>query len=239
MTSLSIGYESEEQSLQAEQLARRLNLPINNDANELLLITNEGLCLKISPFLPIHADFSRATWQKRRDAGKKQGLIKACKPTNGLRIIDATAGWGRDAAILASFGAEVLMLERNPYMAALLEDALERRDESSKKTLNLEVLNIDAQAYLLTMKKEDVPDIIYIDPMHPTRQNTALVKKDLQMLQQMIGADEDALELITLAQSRAKKKVVVKWPQSLPSLLKPCSSINGKTVRFDIYIGLY
>jgi len=79
------------------------------------------------------------------------------------------------------------------------------------------------------------PDVIYIDPMHPNRQKAALVKKDLQVLQQLIGADEDVLALIHLATTRALQKVVVKWPQQLPALLKPCTSITGKTVRFDIY----
>ena len=71
--------------------------------------------------------------------------------------------------------------------------------------------------------------------MHPERQKSALVKKDMQALQQIIGADDDAEKLIKLAITRTKNRVVVKWPQRLAPLIKPNYSLNGKTVRFDVY----
>jgi 16S rRNA (guanine1516-N2)-methyltransferase len=71
--------------------------------------------------------------------------------------------------------------------------------------------------------------------MHPQRNKSALVKKDMQALQQMIGADDDASELIKLASTRVKQRVVVKWPQKVQSLVLADACIEGKTVRFDIY----
>jgi len=71
--------------------------------------------------------------------------------------------------------------------------------------------------------------------MHPLRQKDALVKKELQVLQQLIGPDEDILLLLHRARKKVKRAVVMKWPQHLPSLEKPARSVNGKTVRFDIY----
>ncbi|WP_457998882.1 class I SAM-dependent methyltransferase, partial [Klebsiella michiganensis] len=41
-------------------------------------------------------------------------------------VVDATAGLGRDAFVLASVGCRVRMLERNPVVAALLDDGLAR-----------------------------------------------------------------------------------------------------------------
>lgn len=232
---LAIGYENEALQEQAQQLAVQLGLEINNQAAKQLLVTSERLVLKIPAFSPLYADFTASTWQKRRDAGKKQGLVRACKPGPGMRIIDVTAGWGRDAAVLASFGAEVLMLERQPIMAALLADALMHRNEHSKALLKLTVEHCDALNYLKALPLDAYPDVIYVDPMHPQRQKAALVKKDMQALQQLIGADEDALALLEVAKTKALKRVVVKWPQHLPALLPPTSSIAGKTVRFDIY----
>jgi len=145
MRSLTIGYEGAAQIALANELSLRLHLPVDNLSSAQLLVTAERLLIKIHPFLPLHAEFSRVFWQKRRDAGKKQGLVRACKPLSGMRIIDTTAGWGRDAAILASFGAEVVMLERNPVMATLLEDALKRRvDSSAKSALKLSLIPMDA-----------------------------------------------------------------------------------------------
>lgn len=232
---LAIGYESESFHEKAKILALQLDLPIDNQASQKLLITEDKLVLKMANFSPLYCDFSHRTWQKRRDAGKKQGLVRACKPGPGVRIIDTTAGWGRDAAVLASFGAEVLMLERQPIVAALLKDALARRDEQSKKILNLKLCQLDAKIYLQNLAFQDYPDVIYIDPMHPARQKSALVKKDMQALQELLGVDEDAQSLVEIALLRVLKRVVVKWPQHLPPLLTPTAVIPGKVVRFDLY----
>ncbi len=235
MDTLAVAYDRDELFLEAEALSKRLQLPIDNAAQDRLLVTADRLQLEIHPFSPICTDFSREFWQKRKEDGKKQGLVRACKPKPGMCIVDATAGWGRDAAVLASFGAEVLMLERNPVLAALLEDGLKHQDEHSKMALRLQVINQDAITWLGSLKAYEFPDVIYIDPMHPCRQKSALVKKDLQILQQMIGPDDDALALINLARCCVVQKVVVKWPQNLPALLEPSASITGKTVRFDMY----
>ncbi|RAP35433.1 SAM-dependent methyltransferase [Legionella quinlivanii] len=233
---LSIVYENDLQYSQAEELSKRLNLPINLSAKNQLLVASKGLSLKIGPFTAQQANFDPGYWQARKNEGKKQGLVRACKPQAGLHIIDATAGWGRDAAVLASFGASVLMLERNPVIAALLEDALMRRDQVSENALHLTVLHCDAIHFLNELKEEEYPDIIYIDPMHPVRQKSALVKKDLQVLQQLIGSDYDANQLLQIARKRVRNKVVVKWPQSLPPLFPANSNIPGKTIRFDVYL---
>lgn len=232
---ITVRCEDAEQQLFAAALAERLHLELHEaETDQQLLVTDRGLLLKISPFLPLQVDFSSTVWQKRHDEGKKQGLIRACKPVKGMRIIDATAGWGRDAAILATYGSEVLMLERNPLMSAMLEDAVNRQDDNSKALLQLKVKNQDAICYLQNLKRSDYPDLIYLDPMHPARQKSALVKKDLQVLQQLIGPDQDALALLQLAKTRARK-VVVKWPQNLPPLMTPSGNIAGRTVRFDIW----
>ncbi|CEG57380.1 class I SAM-dependent methyltransferase [Legionella fallonii] len=232
----SVGYEHEALHAQAEALAERLEYQLDKDANSCLFVTEKGLALKTANFSLLYADFTSASWSKRKAEGKKQGLVRACKPVQGMKIIDTTAGWGRDAAILASLGAEVLMLERHPVMAALLADALARREVSDHQQMQLSLKESDAYSYLEHLAAEEYPDVIYIDPMHPERHKSALVKKDMQILQQMIGADEDAFELIKLAVVRVKQRVVVKWPQKIKSLLPAAFAVEGKTVRFDIYI---
>lgn len=231
----SIAYDKEELKAEALSLASILGLEVQQHSSVGLFLTAEKLSLKMPSFNPMAADFSSSFWCKRKLEGKKQGLVRACKPHSGLKIIDATAGWGRDAAVLASLGAEVLMIERNPIMAALLKDALNRRSELDAKEMQLSLYQGNALAYLDTLSPQDYPDVIYIDPMHPTRNKAALVKKEMQALQELIGPDEDALELINRAILRAKNKVVVKWPQKIKPLIQSSTSIEGKTVRFDIY----
>ena len=230
----AIGYDTEEQYKHACILAEQYHFTIDNHVLPRLCVMPDKLVLMSDDFLPLSVDFNGLSVQKRRDAGKKQGLIRACKPAKGIRILDTTAGWGRDAAVLASFGAQVLMLERQALMAALLQDGLDRFKQQPAQQLAL--LHQDAKQYLQELSVCDYPDVIYIDPMHPTRQKSALVKKDMQVLQQLFGADNDVSELIELALVRAKARVVVKWPQRLPPLLSPDLSVDGKTVRFDIYL---
>lgn len=233
-----VGYSNDSMHDKARQLAQQLGFELDKNAEPCLLVTPDMLTLKMPNFSPLSADFSAEHWQKRKSEGKKQGVVKACKPAKGLKIIDATAGWGRDSAILASFGAEVLMLERQPVMIALLEDALLRRSDTDKHSMSMSLHAGNACSYLSTLAPSEYPDVIYVDPMHPDRQKAALVKKELQALQQLIGADKDALELIQMALRRVKRRVVVKWPQKLKPLLPAQNSIPGKTVRFDIYLPL-
>lgn len=232
----AVGYEQDDLQEQAQALANRLNFTLDKEANSCLFLTEEKLTLKIQQFSLLAPEFHAEYWNKRKQEGKKQGLVRACKPVSGLKIIDATAGWGRDAAVLASFGAEVLMLERHPVMSTLLADALSRQTEQDKQKLHLSLHAGDAISFLNSLVPHEYPDVIYLDPMHPERSKSALVKKDMQTLQQIIGPDEDALALIELAMNRVKQKVVVKWPQKIKALIPTSTSIEGKTVRFDMYL---
>lgn len=231
----AVDYEHERLRGKAQALAKQLNFVLDRNANPCLFVTEDKLALKIPGFSLLSAELSSAFWSKRKSEGKKQGLVRACKPCIGLKIIDATAGWGRDSAVLASFGAEVLMIERHPVMASLLSDALLRRDELDQQRMHLSLYAGDAYSYLNFLEEQNYPDVIYIDPMHPERSKSALVKKEMQVLQQIIGTDSDARELIELAITRTKQKVVVKWPQKSNPLLPVNTQVEGKTVRFDIY----
>ncbi|MGV3740042.1 MAG: class I SAM-dependent methyltransferase [Gammaproteobacteria bacterium] len=193
-----------------------------------LQLTAQGLVLLMPKFSPLMVDFNITI-----PLDKKHALIRACKPTPGMTIMDVTAGWGRDAALLAHYGAKIIMVERQPIMAALLADGLKRLVPGR---LDLSCIHQDAFRYLEQLSSEEYPDVIYIDPMHPERQKTALVKKDMQALQQLLGPDANVAALLALAKTKAKKKVIIKWPQRLPALSPPNASFEGKTVRFDMYM---
>jgi 16S rRNA (guanine1516-N2)-methyltransferase len=228
----AVGFTVPECQEKAYLLAKMFKIPLGLDEFPRLEVTVDKIMLLLKGFKPLFVDFTSTSLSRRHAVGKQQGLVRACMIKPSVRILDATAGWGRDAAILASFGARVMMLERDPVMAVLLQDGLLRLHHS---TMDLTLLSQDAKIYLSTLEIEEYPDVIYIDPMHPVRQKSALVKKDLQALQQLIGADDDVLALIELARSRTLDRVVVKWPERLPPLLKPTFSYHGKTIRFDVY----
>ena len=230
-----IGYAHEQLRQRAEAIAARYQLAVNNETLPRLVLTEERLLLYTAAFKPIAIDFLSHQLIKRHRAMKLQGLVRACQPRPGLKIVDLTAGFGTDAAILASFGADVLMLERNAMLAALLEDALTHKTAYFAKEGSLSLKYQDSIHYLSGLARSDYPDLFYIDPMHPLRQKSALVNKHMQTLQCLIGPDDDAKTLLNLAIGRVRKQVVLKWPQRLPALLPPTWSIAGKTVRFDVY----
>ena len=83
------------------------------------------------------------------------------------------------------------------------------------------------------------PDVVIIDPMHPPRRNTALVKQEMRLLSSIVGADEDAHELMQVALASARERVVLKWPlraAPLPGAPKPSHQFAGKTVRYEVFL---
>lgn len=177
----------------------------------------------------------------RFGGGRGQALPKAAGFTRGLTptIVDATAGLGRDAFLLASLGAQVTLIERSAAVHALLADALDRArasdGESAAAAGRMTLLHGDAKALLPGLS----PDVVMVDPMHPPRKNTALVKQEMRILRELVGGDPDSLALMEAAFAVARKRVVLKWPlrgDPMPGLRKPSHQIIGKTLRYDVFM---
>jgi len=191
----------------------------------------------------VYVDFVSGTMAHRRQFGGGRG--EAVAKAVGIKgdylpsVIDATAGLGRDAFVLAAIGCRVVMFERHPVVAALLYDGLNRAYQDAEmaswlpRHLSLMHSNSLEQLSLVT----NAPDVVYLDPMFPHRQKSALVKKEMRVFQQLVGSDDDANRLLELARCIARKRVVVKRPDYAPFMAeqKPVSSIKTKNHRFDIY----
>ena len=167
--------------------------------------------------------------------GKAVGIKKGKRP----KVVDATAGLGADAFVLATMGCRVHMIERSDVIAKLLEDGLRRAEQDEKVgTLVKEKLSLtcgDSRQELLQVPFE--PEVIYLDPMFPQKEKSALVKKEMRMLQNIVGRDSDADELLNLALSIATQRVVVKRPAYAKVLagVTPHTSIKTKnTVLISI-----
>lgn len=173
--------------------------------------------------------------------GRGQALPRAVGMLGGgtPRVVDATAGLGRDAFLLASLGADVTMIERSPVIHGLLRDGL-----ASAKDAGDPVADIVARMTLLLGDARDLlptlsPDVITIDPMHPERKKTALVKNEMRLLREIVGADTDAAELMQIALGSAKKRVVLKWPRRaspMDGIGKASHQILGKSTRYDVFM---
>ena len=193
---------------------------------------------------PVVIDFVKGKLAYRRKYGhaggeaisKAIGIKKGHRPT----IVDATAGWGRDAFVLATLGCRVHMIERSEMIATLLEDGLRRaaQDEKLGPLISAKLSLTCGESRQILQQLPFEPEVIYLDPMFPHKEKSALVKKDMRVLQEVVGPDEDADELFTIARTVATNRVVVKRPDYADFLsgLKPQTSIKTKKHRFDIYL---
>jgi 16S rRNA (guanine1516-N2)-methyltransferase len=230
-------------------LAERWNLTSEPDANMALVLTPERLELRKldEPKLgAIFVDFVGGTMAHRRKfgGGRGEAVAKAVgvKGSYLPNVVDATAGLGRDAFVLASLGCHVRMLERNPVVAALLDDGLERgyRDAEIGPWLRERMTLLHASSLTTLSELTPKPEVVYLDPMYPHKQKSALVKKEMRVFQGLVGPDEDADGLLEPARRLATKRIVVKRPDYAPPMadIAAQAAVVTKSHRFDIYTPL-
>jgi len=84
---------------------------------------------------------------------------------------------------------------------------------------------------------QDVPDVVYLDPMFPPQKKSALVKVEMRILRRLVGDDPDAGELFELARAVARQRVVVKRHcHAEPLFPHPTHSHSDQTTRYDVYV---
>ncbi|HIE40222.1 MAG TPA: hypothetical protein EYP76_02190 [Thiomicrorhabdus sp.] len=162
--------------------------------------------------------------------------------------------WGGDSFVLASLGFNVLMLERSQAVSALLEDALLRGHKAltNHEILDLELLHTlnrlqnihtDSSTFLQNSnaQKQHV-EVVYMDPMYPEKRKKAATKKEMKVLQNLVGPDKDSSILLQTALQTASYRVVVKRPKNAPIIvldnpkLVPTTQISSPNTRYDIYV---
>lgn len=249
---LSVAYLDDFYSLSAQELSKELDLPCfyldhplkkHSKYEYLLLLGESGVSIaktgKSAPN-PVKVDFVSGSSAHRRlyGGGKGQDIAKAVglNKRNDLSVLDATAGLGRDAFVLASLGCHVTLLERCTFVRALLKDGLARAANAE------EVAPITARMGLqegdIGTQLSHLYDVVYLDPMYPHIEKSAAAKKEMAFFRDLIGHDEDADYLLPLALKIARFRVVVKRPKGAPFLdNQPATyQIVGKSGRFDVYV---
>ena len=203
-----------------------------------LIETAEGLTLSDGKNA-VRGDFTRLLPRIRRGNLASEHLVRAVK-IKGIAeplVVDATAGLGEDAFLLAAAGCRVLLFERDPVIAALLRDALERAKtdpETAPIASRLTLRPEDSIPVLPTLS----PDVVLLDPMFPERKKTALVKKKFQLIHLLEKPCEDERALLDAALAARPKRIVIKRPAKGPFLAgaKPSYSLDGSAVRFDCIV---
>ncbi len=165
--------------------------------------------------------------------------VKACRIKNKqipVSVLDATAGLGEDALLLAAFGFNVTMYERDETIYKLLSDTIERAKEDADLLKAVSRMTLFYEDSIKAMRElKEKPDVVYLDPMFPLRTKSGLVKKKFQLIHELEKPCEDEKELLEAALSAALVRVVIKRPLKGEYLagVKPDYSIEGSTIRYD------
>ncbi len=168
-----------------------------------------------------------------------QPLVRACGPRG--RLIDATAGLGGDAWILAAAGFAVTCIERSTPVATVLDDGISRalNDDSLRKIAQRIGLIVGSSRDLLmtTVPPDARPtSTVYLDPMYPPKEGSALAPKSIRLVRAAVGDDHDANILLESARGAGFGRVVVKRPLSAAPLSPGVHhAVEGKLARFDVY----
>ena len=244
----------------AREHARDLGLPFveNVEAAEpgtlALVLDEEGWALlDPAPGAPgaVRADLlGGGLGERLRAGGRGEGRLASAlglKRHPGARVLDATAGLGRESALAAALGCTVIACERSAVVATLLREALDRA--AADPTLAPVIARIDLRvsdaravlAALAALPEGERPDVVLVDPMFPDRSNAARAKKEMQLLQRLLGPTDprDTVALIEAALAAARRRVVLKRPVHAPHLegiRPPDLEVPGRAARYDVYL---
>lgn len=225
------------------ELAARLDLPIarHHDQTPFALgADGQGLYLAWPGHLkkPLRLDFDsgRMGYRLRGNRPRHELLAKAVGfKHEAFSILDATAGLGRDSALLACLGLQVTAVETHPIVHALLSDALSRSTLPALHDIDLQ--QADSRAYMETLPAR--PEVVYLDPMFGEEDTRGQVQGELQLMRRLLhDQGGDAAGLLETALETATKRVVVKRGLQAPPLPgpPPHHSHQGRSTRFDVYM---
>ena len=233
-------FEKGGQKDMAEAFARRIGAEISEKPGPKLTILFHAKGVSLTGYgLSYQGDFENMLHRVTNGRLQHEMLVRAAKSDKpGRKAIDATAGMGEDAFLLAAQGYEVTLFEQNPVIAVLLKDALRRAKKHPVLKDIASRMNLVQDNSVEGMSKLLVPvDVIYLDPMFPARQKSSLINKKLQLIQKLEPPCSEETDLFDAAISASPSKIIVKRPLKSEFLAgrKPSYTLNGKAIRYDCY----
>ncbi|AOA57341.1 class I SAM-dependent methyltransferase [Acinetobacter larvae] len=232
--------------LEVEQLNARF---LRQHADLALCCDAQGLWL-CAQGMKMQPDWFAERARLKRASLKSEMIARACQLAEQPKLLDATAGLGHDALLMAQLGAEVTLLERHPILFSLLEDNQQRALQDPflcRAAERIQLQHVDAQDYMtqsLTLGQHY--DVIYLDPMFPQRDQNqqaakkqAQVKKQMQLLHLLLQGEEgmDLGDALLPAAQQIATRVVVKRPRHAVFLANQAADHQwlGDACRFDAY----
>jgi 16S rRNA (guanine1516-N2)-methyltransferase len=240
----------------ATRLAEELGLPVLVAGGAappgalLLAITDDGLELRDADepsARGVRVDLRDIAGRPDRANVSRRHPLARAVGRRSRTVLDATAGLGHDAALLALIGYEVTAVERCPALAALLRDGVARAVGGGADETGLDPRAAAALRERLTVRAGDArdvlraggppPDAVYVDPMYPPRRKaSALARRPIRLVRRLVGDDDDAAELVAAARAAGVRRVAVKRPRDAgPIVPGPVAAVDATLVRYDVY----
>ncbi|MBH44590.1 MAG: hypothetical protein CMD88_03960 [Gammaproteobacteria bacterium] len=186
----------------------------------------------------IFIDFSDKRFSNRvKKINKKNEIFYKIFKKNNSTILDCTAGFGKDSFILSSMGHCVTMIEKNPIVSILLNNALKRFNNTSKFSDDGRLLLFHGDSLDYLYNTDQVFDYAYIDFMFDSSKKT-LSSKNLETLKILTEDYNKKKELINLAIHKVRNRVVIKNHIKNDPIYNQKSdyTIYTKLLRYDIYL---
>ena len=225
----------------AEAFARRTGYRIAEKQGEYLTVLFSAKGVSLTGFgLTYQGYFENMLHRVTNGRLQHEMLVRAAKSEKpGRRAIDATAGMGEDAFLLAACGYEMTLYEQNPVVAVLLKDALRRAKKHPKlKDIAARMQLVENNSVDELKSRVDDIDLIYLDPMFPARQKSSLINKKLQLIQKLEPPCSGEKDLFDAAIRANPDKIIVKRPLKSECLAgrEPSYTLKGKAIRYDCYV---
>jgi 16S rRNA (guanine1516-N2)-methyltransferase len=251
---LVVAIEKDEITVISAALAARLAVPLlsisqfaENTQHAYALIYRSGcLCLIDKAQIKkggLAVEIEPRSGEQHSWPAPKKGIFAQAIGKKTHTIVDATTGWAQDSLALFRMGYQLSCIERSPVMAELIADGLKRlsvKDWVKNRQISVPQLQ-PGNAIDVLQQLTFQPDCIYLDPMFPPkRKKSALAKKSMTTLRDILGDDLDRHELFAAAMATNSKRIVVKSPDYAEPLGgRPSQTFQTKLVRYDVYLQSY
>ncbi|MDD6023233.1 MAG: class I SAM-dependent methyltransferase [Oscillospiraceae bacterium] len=222
----------------AAALARRVGASLSDKPGPQLTLMVDGSGISLMGYgLSYRGDFEQMLHRVTKGRLQHEMLVHVSKTDDPHpTAVDATAGMGEDAFLLAASGYSVTLFEQNPVIAALLKDALRRaKKHPDLKEIAQRMQLVEGNSIELLPTLGIVPDLIYLDPMFPARQKSGLINKKLQLIQKLEHPCVEEEALLNMAIGIHPPKIIIKRPLKGANLAgrTPSYSVRGKAIRYD------
>ena len=157
---------------------------INGSSNHIIIeSTKKGCVLKDKKTLMTYL-LNLDEYEKIFSQSNKH-ILKRIVKKKGLNILDCTGGFARDSAIISSIGSTVTLIENNPVIMRVLNDAISRIRSTVVKNIfsNITTKFGDCIDFIRTTNRKY--DYIYFDFMFNVNKS-ALPSKKEQFLRKIV-----------------------------------------------------